>query len=229
MTKLTLHDEAGAFEVALLEAPSPRRVVLFGVGGGGNPERHAPLLEALRDRGCTVVAPSFERMLSPIPTADALLLRARRLRLALAAADRATLPAIGVGHSIGAASLLALAGGTMWTILREKLAIEPEPRLARLALMAPATDFFRAPRALDAVRLPIVAWAGAADALTPPAKVAILRDEIGDRAPVELRVIEGAGHFSFMHAPPPGTTEPLADRDAFLASLVAEIGDFVIA
>ena len=67
MAKLSLHDGPEAFDVSLLEAPAPARVVLFAVGGGGDPGRHLPLLEALVARGCTVVAPHFERFTSPFP------------------------------------------------------------------------------------------------------------------------------------------------------------------
>ncbi len=76
MAKLSLHDGPEAFDVSLLEAPAPARVVLFAVGGGGDPERHLPLLEALVARGCTVVAPHFERFTSPFPTEAQLQLRA---------------------------------------------------------------------------------------------------------------------------------------------------------
>lgn len=89
--------------------------------------------------------------------------------------------------------------------------------------------FFRAPGPLAAVRTPILAWAGTSDAITPPAHATFLADALGSRVPVDVRVAPGAGHFSFMHAPPPGTTEPLPDRDAFLAEVAAEVGRFVTA
>jgi predicted dienelactone hydrolase len=134
---------------------------------------------------------------------------------------------VGVGHSIGAAMLLALAGGQVWTRPGQPLPITPDDRIERPALMAPTTGFFQAPGALDAVRMPILAWAGSKDVITPPAQAELLRDILGHRLPVELRVVEGAGHFSFMNVPPPQTIEPLSDRDAFLANLAAEISEFV--
>jgi len=54
-----------------------------------------------------------------------------------------------------------------------------------------------------------------------------LERALAPRVPVETRVIEGAGHFSFMNVPPPHTNEPLPERDAFLANLATEIGRFV--
>lgn len=225
MAKLSLHDGPEAFDVSLLEAPAPARVVLFAVGGGGDPERHLPLLEALVARGCTVVAPHFERFTSPFPTEAQLQLRARRLRLALDVVARPELPAVGVGHSIGATMLLALAGGQIWLGPGQPLAVSPDARVPRLVLLAPATGQFQAPGALDAVHLPIQVWAGTRDGLTPPAQAELLARALGPR--VDLRVIEGAGHFSFMDVPPPQTTEPLPDRPAFLAGLARELGDFV--
>lgn len=228
MSKRPLKDGSESFEVTVLDVSAPSRVVLFSVGAGGNPERHLPLLASLAGRGCTVVAPHFERLASSIPTDAELLLRARRLRLALDAVGPPDVPAAGVGHSIGASMLLALAGAEMWTLSGRRLAISPERRIDRLALLAPATGFFQAPGALDAVAVPILAWAGSADVITPPAHAELLERAVGARAPVDLRIAPGAGHFSFMNVPPPSTSEPLADRDAFLAELADEICRFVV-
>lgn len=228
MKKLALRDEAGSFDATVLEAEQPLRVILFAVGGGGNPERHAPLLASFAERGCSVIAPHFERMLSPMPTEEDLLLRARRLRAALDAIARSDLPTVGVGHSIGASVLLALAGGQLWMGPGRPLPITPEARIGRLALMAPATGFFQAPGALDAVRVPILAWSGTRDVVTPPEQAQRLRDALDGRVPFELRITEGAGHFTFMNVPPPQTIEPHPDRNGFLATLAAEVSDFVV-
>ncbi|MGH8327113.1 MAG: alpha/beta fold hydrolase, partial [Steroidobacteraceae bacterium] len=154
------------------------------MGSGGNPERHRPLLAALADSGCIVVAPHFERLVSPSPTRDDLLVRARRLKLALDAVARPGLPVAGVGHSIGGAMLLALAGGEARTRGGDRLPITPDPRLERLVIFAPATDFFRGPKALDAVRIPIFAWAGARDEITPPEQTQFLRRTLNPHVPV---------------------------------------------
>ncbi len=165
-----LSDGADWFEVTVLEAVEPSHVVLFSVGAGGNPERHLPLLTTLADHGCSVAAPHFERLVSVIPTESDLLLRARRLRLALDYVMRPTLPVAGVGHSIGATMLLALAGAQAWTRAGQCVSVSPDKRFDRLVLLAPATDFFRVPGALDGVRLPILAWTGTKDEITPPLK-----------------------------------------------------------
>jgi pimeloyl-ACP methyl ester carboxylesterase len=226
--RLTLVDEGvGAFDVTVLPASAPSRVVLFAVGGGGNPERHRALLAALAASGCTVVAPHFERMLAHESSDSELLLRARRLRLALHAAAPPGLPVAGVGHSIGCALLLALAGGQMWTRDRRLLPIEARAALDRLVLLAPATGFFQAPGALDAVRTPILAWVGTQDHMTPPEQTLYLKEGLATRVPVDAHIVEGGGHFSFMDELPPGVTDPLPDRGAFLAGLATEVVSFV--
>lgn len=227
MSKLSLKDGSESFDVTVLEPAATSRIVLFAVGGGGNPERHLPLLTSLAGHGCTVIAPHYERLVSPMPTDHDLLLRSHRLRLALNAVAPPGMSAAGVGHSIGAAMLLALAGGQVWMRPGHRLSISPDGRLDRLGLLAPATGFFQAPGALDAVRTPILAWAGTKDAITPPAQAKFLEHALEARVPVEVRIVEGAGHFSFMHSPPPQTVEPLPDRDAFLAGLTAEVCRFV--
>ncbi len=223
----SLPDGSESFEVTVLEVASSSRVVLFSVGRGGDPARHLPLLSALAELGCIVVAPHFERLASPVPSEHDLSLRARRLRLALDAVAPRGASVVGVGHSIGATMLLALAGGRLWLRAGHALDIAPDERLERLALFAPATGFFQAPGALDALRTPIVAWAGTADSITPPTQAEALREVLAPRVPVDVRVVEDAGHFSFMHAPPPQTTEPLADREGFLTQLTADVCRFV--
>lgn len=223
-----LQDGADSFKVSVHEAAMNSPVVLFAVGSGGQPERHATLLDALVESGCTVVAPHFERLASPFPNEEELNLRARRLSLALDAYVRPSANAMGVGHSIGAASLIALAGAEMWLGPGRRVNIAPDRRLTRMALLAPPTGFFRAPGALDAVRVPILAWVGSADNITPPAQTEWLADAMRDQCIVDVRVTDGAGHFSFMDNPPPQTTEPLADKQAFLREHASEVCKFVV-
>jgi hypothetical protein len=226
MKRLSLQDETGTFDVTVGEVARSSRAVLFAVGAGGNPERHAPLLEALVESGCSVVAPHFERLVSPNPTDDELLLRARRLTFASHIAARADTPIAGVGHSIGATVLLALAGGQVWTRPGQPLPIVPDDRIDRLALMAPATGFFLGPGALNGVRTTLAVWVGALDTITPPDQAEFLKTALDPRVRVDLQVLEGAGHFSFMNVLPPHVTDPLPDRQNFLDRLQSDVCRF---
>ena len=228
MQTQTLQDGSESFEVSVHEAARISPVVLFAVVAGAMPERHATLLDALAKSGCTVVAPHFERLASPVPSEVDLTLRARRLSLALDAFVQPGTTAVGVGHSIGAATLVALAGAQMWLGPGRRVNIAPDGRLTRLALLAPPTGFFQAPEALDAVRVPILAWAGSEDGITPPAQTEWLAHAMSGWQTVDVRVTAGAGHFSFMDLPPPQTTEPLPNKQAFLREYSSEVCRFLV-
>ncbi|SEF35127.1 hypothetical protein ABL840_19935 [Variovorax sp. NFACC27] len=228
MLTQTLQDGGDSFKVSVQEAATGAPVVLFAVGTGGQPERHATLLNALAESGCMIVAPHFERLASTTPSEDELTLRARRLSLALDAFIEPSAKVIGVGHSIGAATLVAMAGAQMWLGPGRRILIASDGRLTRLALLAPPTGFFRAPAALDAVRVPVLTWVGSADSITPPIQTEWMASAMSDSVSVDVRVTEGAGHFSFMDTPPPHTTEPLPDKNAFLQEYSREICKFVI-
>lgn len=223
--KITLNDSGIPFDVVRLDATKPSCLVLFSVGSGGNPERHLPLLNSIKDLGCTVVAPYFDRLASPRPTADELLLRVRRLALAMDSVTAPNMPIYGVGHSIGATMLIAMAGGQIWLGPKQQVPVAIDDRLRRLVLMTPATGFFQAPDALATVHIPSQVWAGTNDAITPPQQANLLKQELRDL--VDLRIVEGAGHFSFMNTLPPRTEDPLPARETFLEHLAAEISGFL--
>lgn len=228
MPTLRLTDEGESFEVTVLEATPCSNLVLFAVGAGGNPERHLPLLTALAKAGQTIVAPHFNRLVAPTPTEAELLLRTRRLTVALNAIAQPSSAVAGVGHSIGATVLLALAGGQMWLGPDYCVNTAPDAPLSRLVLLAPSTGFFQVPGSLDAVRTPILAWAGSQDCITPPAHIEVLVRAMRNRLPMAVRVTEGAGHFSFMDRPPPQSVEPLVNRQAFLDELAEAILSFLM-
>lgn len=227
MEKISLKNANLSFDVTYLEGVNAKRIVLFAVGAGGNPERHLPLLTSLAQNGCNVVAPHFERIVAPRPTLDELMLRARCLRLAIDFAARPNMPIIGVGHSIGATILIAFAGGQMWLGPGQQVPIRTDERLKCLVLFTPPTGFFQAPGALHAVCTPIQLWAGTHDVITPFAQAEFLKQEIGNQVTVDLRVIEGATHFSFMNTLPPQISDTLANRNGFLANLAVEVQNFL--
>ena len=124
--------------------------------------------------------------------------------------------------------LLALAGARAWMSASDQpLPISDRIAFKRLVLLAPATGFFQAPFALDDLHVPLLVFAGTHDTTTRVAQAEYLKQTLAERVPVDLRVCEGAGHFSFMNLPPPQTVEPLADREAFLARIRDEACEYL--
>ena len=115
----------------------------------------------------------------------------------------------------------------MWLGPGHRVGIVPDPRLTRLALLAPPTGFFQAPGALDAVRVPILAWVGSADAMTPPSQCEWLARTLRASQTVDVRVTAGAGHFSFMDQPPPHASEPLPNKAEFLREHALAVRQFL--
>lgn len=203
------------------------RVVLFAAGAGGDPERYQPLLEHLAAHGCQVIAPYYERLTARDATTAELLARPAGLVDALRQWASPDAAVVAVGHSIGGWAALCLAGATPWGRDGQPLDVPREPRVSRLALYAPAAGWFAAPGALDAVTAPMLVYVGDLDTITPVEQAAHLQTA---PAKVDLRVVPKAGHFSFMHKPPPGVTEDVAfDRDQFLADLAQATLDFAAA
>ena len=227
MREQTFTDGTETFTVSVRESQYPFKLVLFAVGAGGNPERHVTLLESLAQSGCTVVAPHFQRLVSPAPTEEELMLRSRRISLTLNVFAKSGSTVVGIGHSIGAATLIALAGGQMWLGPGRRVNISADTRLNRLALLAPPTGFFQAPGALDEVKVPISTWVGSEDDITPPSQSEWLAQEMHDSHTVDIHIVDGAGHFSFMDQMPPHVIEPLENKQSFLQELSDELCKFV--
>lgn len=227
MREHTFTDGAELFTVSVRASQTTSVLVLVAVGAGGNPERHITLLESLAQSGCTVVAPHFQRLVSPIPTEQELMLRARRISLTLDTFLKPGSIAVAIGHSIGAATLIALAGGRMCLGPGRCINIPSDSRLSRIALLAPPTGFFQAPGALDAIKTPISIWTGSEDDITPPSQSLWLAQAMHDTQAVDLHIADGAGHFSFMDQIPPHAIEPLKHKQSFLQKLSDELCRFV--
>jgi predicted dienelactone hydrolase len=134
----------------------------------------------------------------------------------------------GIGHSIGAYTMLALAGGEPWSKEALQLSVHRDPRVRAAVLMAPATAWYQPPDALRHVHIPLMLIAGEKDHFTPLWHSELVRDGVPDRARAELRVIANAGHYSFltpfpasMRSPtfPPSTDPEGFDRDQFHTEL----------
>jgi predicted dienelactone hydrolase len=222
-----LKDDAESFNVSVHLGDKNAPVVLFAVGSGGQPERYSTLLAALIDKGYTVIAPHFARLTSPFPTEEDLTMRARRLLLALHAFSQPNALVTGVGHSIGATLLIALAGGQLWLGPNYKVAMPVAANIQRIALLAPPTGFFQAPNALNNVTVPVLLWVGSKDNITPPAQSEWLAQSLPNSALVDLRITENAGHFSFMNLAPPKVIEPLHNKLGFIKSYTNTVANFV--
>lgn len=228
MSRITLKSRNATFEAILLKAANPSQTVLFATGSGGDPERHLPLLNSLVEQNCTVIAPYFERITSHMPGVEELLLRVELLLTAVDFIRDLNLPMVGVGHSIGATLLIALAGGQLWMNVGQKLSINTDVSLTKLVLFTPPTGFFQHPNALDTIKIPVQVWSGTLDTITPPRQIEILKDRLPKGVTIDFRVVDGAGHFSFMNNLPPNVSDPIKKRDEFLRDLAAEVCRFLV-
>ncbi|MEV4420539.1 alpha/beta fold hydrolase [Patulibacter sp. NPDC049589] len=207
--------------MVVFEAGSPRGIVLFAAGAGGDPRRYSTLLEGLARGRLTVLAPTSPRLDPRNVTGDQLRERAAGLRSALAEHADERLPVTIVGHSIGGAAALSLAGAVPWGRDAQPIPVPTEGRVTRVVLLAPSLGWFGAPGALSKVRVPIEVFAGAEDVITPPETTEVLHSAPG---PVQIDVDEHVGHFDCMTELPPGETPARgAGHGAFLEALAARV------
>ena len=120
-----------------------------------------------------------------------------------------------VGHSIGACTALAAAGGapvnTPFDTPLEaprRLEVTHTPGLRALVLLAPAAGWFMPPASLHEVTVPVLLLRGEADTVTPAFHADIIRDGLPPNAPLHEEVVPGAGHFSFQTPFPPALVSP---------------------
>jgi predicted dienelactone hydrolase len=141
-----------------------------------------------------------------------------------------------IGHSIGGYTALAVAGGTPWSETRQKVDVEADPRVRALVLLAPATAWYLPEDSLSQVSVPILMLVAEHDPFTPRWHADLVLDRVPDRAQVTCRVIENAGHFSFLSPFPPQmrnanflpSTDPEGfDREKFHERLPAELLKFL--
>jgi predicted dienelactone hydrolase len=148
-----------------------------------------------------------------------------------------------IGHSLGGYTALALAGGVPKTLPGEEpdgvpraLAVASDRRVAALVLLAPATPWFREEGALDAVAVPVLMMSGERDDVTTAWHAEVVEKGLTAAAPLEHRVVAGAGHYSFLSPYPPEMTGPGLpasldpdgfDRPAFHDEMEGEILGFL--
>jgi predicted dienelactone hydrolase len=141
-----------------------------------------------------------------------------------------------IGHSLGGYTALAVAGGKPWTKERQRVEVVPDRRVRTLVLMAPATAFYFPEDSLRDVTVPILILVAEHDPITPLWQAELLLDRVPDRDRVTFRVIENAGHFSFLSPFPPQmrnpnflpSTDPEGfDRERFHEWLPGEVRDYL--
>jgi pimeloyl-ACP methyl ester carboxylesterase len=197
--------------VTLLPADDPRGILLFAPGAGGDPTRYERLLTSAHKAGFIVASPSHDLTET---FADAIVReRVVALGAALLKIDRDDLPVVAAGHSLGGCAVLCLAGAKPRNRAGERFDVPSEPRVSRVVVLAPATDWLSGPDALDEVSVPVTVFVGSEDDVTPPESAEVLR---AAPAGFDLRTYEGVGHFDFM-SPLPSNKVPTPglDHDAF--------------
>ena len=222
-------------------------------GNGGSPLLYRDLATHLARGGYIVVAPKHPgNSVGDNALADAaanLVNRPRHVGLCLDAVladpllrSRVAPRAIGaIGHSMGAYSVLCAAGAQPWNRERTPIPVRHDERLRALVLLAPAGEFFGVPEgavpgALDQVTQPLLILAAEQDPVTPNWQAKMLRDGVPDPARVQLRIVPGSGHFSFLGVFPPqmrrvdfapSQDPPGFDREAFQRQLTVEVQSFL--
>jgi predicted dienelactone hydrolase len=104
-----------------------------------------------------------------------------------------------------------------------------------LILMAPATGWYMPEDALRNMKTPVLMLVAEHDPFTPRWQGELVLDRVPDRSQITYRVIENAGHFSFLSPFPPAmrnagftpSVDPEGfDRETFHEKLNAELLDF---
>ena len=245
-----------SLEVAV-EAPiagSDLPVVVLSHGNGGTPWAYRDLAKHLATSGFVVVLPEHmgnsRNDNSLEKTSANLENRPRHVSLAIDAVFASSIfgplirrTGVGViGHSIGAYTALAVAGGKPWAAPHETpdqqarpVDVKADGRVRALVLLMPATFWFLADGLKD-VSIPMLIRSGSRDEITPSSHAELIKDRVADASLVQHKIIDGAGHFSAMSKFPPALTNPGFppsidpegfDRVAYQPTLFADIEGFL--
>jgi predicted dienelactone hydrolase len=166
-----------------------------------------------------------------------------------------------IGHSVGGYTALALAGGVphtqalvalcqkpasadepYWLSLMRKNGIKSQPievtadnRVKAVVLLAPDVSLFMSEGALRNVRVPILLLAAEKD-YKPLETIEVVIDGIPDRSQLTHKVVENAGHYSFLSPFPESIKNRVGDaakdpegfdREQFHQELSPEILSFL--
>lgn len=249
----------GPFELEVAAAgaplPGPHPLVLISHGSGGSPATHRELACHLAAAGFVVGVPEHPfNNRTDNSRAESLQLLADRPHHLQQVADwlfqSRHAPGLVpgrysiIGHSLGGYTALAAAGGMPSSLPHESadrlvhpIPVTPDARVQALVLLAPATPWFRLPGALRSVRVPILMVASYHDQQVPYFYLCqLVLDGVPDPSKLDYRLVEQAGHYSFLSPWPealrspaiaPSQDPPGFDRRQFLARLYADIASFL--
>lgn len=245
-------DVAKDASMAATELP----LIVLSHGNGGTPWAYRDLAKHLAQSGYIVALPEHAGNTrndnSLEKTASNLENRPRHVSLTIDAAFAD--PRVGphllkqrvgvIGHSIGAYTALAVAGGKPWAAPHETpdqqprpVNVQPDPRVSALVLFMPATFWFVA-GSLKEVNVPILIRTGSRDVITPTSHAETVIHGVADSSLVQHNVIPGAGHFAVMSKFPAALTGPAFppsqdpegfDREAYQPTLFADVERFLTA
>lgn len=233
-----------------------RPVALISHGNTGSPLTHRGTALALAQAGFVVLMPEHvgnsRSDASLTGTVELLRVRPQQLCDAVAALHQDELLSphvyptrhVLIGHSIGAYTVLAAAGGRPVNTPFDTpnapptlLDVAKLDGVRGLVLLAPAAGWFMPPAELADVTAPVLLLRGEQDRVTPAFHTEILRDGLGATQLTEIAV-PNAGHFSFQTPFPaqmavpgfaPAIDPPGFDRAAFHPQLNDQIVQFAVA
>lgn len=252
-------ERLGPFELELAREGAPlvgcHPLVVISHGSGGSPFTHRELAHDLASRGFVVGVPEhpFNNRNDNTQAESIEILADRPHHIRMVAdwffqsrhaphlePERYSV----IGHSMGGYTALALAGGVPTSLPHQRpdrvalrIPVTADARVRALVLLAPATPWFRLRGALSAVDIPILMVASYHDLQAPYFYMCqLVLDGVPDASKVDYRLVEQAGHYSFLSpwpdalksaAIPPSLDPPGFDRRAFLAQLYADISSFL--
>ncbi|MDJ1504915.1 alpha/beta hydrolase family protein [Xanthocytophaga agilis] len=139
-----------------------------------------------------------------------------------------------IGHSMGGYTALAVAGGVPRTLEGERVDVTSNPRIKAIVLLAPGAGWFK--DSLSKVTIPILMFMAEHDPVTPAWNAEVVLASVPDSSQVIHKVVENAGHFSFLSPFPetmrrpdfrPSTDPPGFDREAFHKELPVVVLTFL--
>jgi predicted dienelactone hydrolase len=235
-------------------------LVMISHGSGGSPIAHRTLMMFLAKNGyivCAIEHPFNNRRNNEHEdTLENLIYRPQHVRQAIdsllsdpnwSSSIQEDKIAV-VGHSIGAYTALALAGGVPHTqhqmaydphckiTSSQEVPVLPDFRIRALVLLAPAAGWFLSPGALSEVHLPILIFSAEHDDITPLLHAKIVHDGVPSSDQITHEIVKNAGHFSFLSSFPekmrnskfmPSMDPEGFDRESFHTHMNAEIRRFL--